>query len=94
MGRNDSGKDRDLEKLAITIHTGDAPGAGTDARVFMTLLSAEGAQEVELKKEHFYQNLFERNQTDFFEVTALPMSKVLMIKLRIIPGCCTPSGTS
>ena len=51
----------------ITVKTSDILGAGTDAKVFVTLFGENGdSGELELKKSEKNMNKFERNQTDVF----------------------------
>ncbi|EDO40690.1 predicted protein, partial [Nematostella vectensis] len=64
----------------VYVHTGDVFGAGTDARVFMTIFGENGqSPEFELNSN---RNDFERDHTDLFEVEVPRLGRLKKIRIR------------
>lgn len=62
-------------KYEVIVITGDVMGAGTNANVFITLYGTNGdTGKRELKQK--FRDLFERKQTDKFEIEALDLGKI------------------
>lgn len=63
-------------KYEVIVITGDVKGAGTNANVFLTLYGTTGdSGKRELKQK--FRDLFERKQTDKFEIEALDLGTEL-----------------
>jgi arachidonate 5-lipoxygenase len=76
------------EVYRVSVKTGNVHGAGTGAKVFLTLITANGSNEFELKKKTTFERLFKRGETDHFELESKPLGKIFMIKLKTVTGCC------
>lgn len=61
--------------------TGDRPGAGTDANVFITIYGKNGdSGNVKLEGAH---NCFERNKTDVFEIESVDLGEIKKIRIGV-----------
>ena len=61
-------------KYEVVVVTGDVRGAGTDANVSLTVYGDHGdTGKRELKQS--FRDLFERNQTDRFQIEALDLGR-------------------
>lgn len=58
----------------IVVHTGDKFGAGTNANVSVILYGENGDTGIRPLTQSF-RDLFERNQTDKFEIVAVDLGK-------------------
>ncbi|XP_013416715.1 lipoxygenase homology domain-containing protein 1 isoform X2 [Lingula anatina] len=67
-------------KYKIIVKTGDEWGAGTNANVFMTLYGTNG-DTGKRQLDQKFRDLFERNQTDEFEIEVLDLGE--LTKMRI-----------
>ena len=61
-------------KYDVTVVTGDMKGAGTDANVLLTIYGTNGDTGKRTITQRF-RDLFERNQTDTFQLEALDLGK-------------------
>ncbi|CAL8318268.1 unnamed protein product [Lota lota] len=67
-------------KYEIIVITADEKGAGTDAKVFITLYGTNGDSGRRQLRQKF-RNLFEREQTDRFILELLDMGDLLRVKM-------------
>ncbi|KAG9471796.1 hypothetical protein GDO78_022716 [Eleutherodactylus coqui] len=72
----------DIEKLVnyeVIVTTGNVRGAGTNANVFMQLFGDQGKTEETILRSR--SNDFERGAVDIFKIEALPVGKILKIRI-------------
>ncbi|XP_048241483.1 lipoxygenase homology domain-containing protein 1-like isoform X2 [Haliotis rufescens] len=75
-------KTRDLApvKYEIIVHTGNVKGSGTNANVSITIFGENGDTGKRPLKQKF-RDLFEKNQTDKFEIEALDLGELKKIRI-------------
>ncbi|XP_076859680.1 lipoxygenase homology domain-containing protein 1 [Brachyhypopomus gauderio] len=67
----------------VSVRTGDMYGAGTDAKVFLTIYGDMGdTGERKLSKSETNKNKFERGAVDKFNIEAVDLGQVFKIKIR------------
>ncbi|KAH9519113.1 Lipoxygenase y domain-containing protein 1 [Bulinus truncatus] len=67
-------------KYEIVVVTGNEKSAGTDANVFITVFGTNGDTGKRALTQKF-KNLFERNQTDKFQIEALDLGELTKVKI-------------
>merc|ERR1712130_450672 len=87
MGRSGSVDGGSLVTYRVSVKTGEVRGSGTSGQVFLTFLTDNGSHELELKNKSAFAKAFQRNQVDYFELQVGQMSKILMVKLRLVKDC-------
>jgi len=70
-----------LTTYKVQVYTGDRPGAGTDANVFITLFGQEGVDSGERQLENDLDN-FERNKVDVFSFQCVDLGNLTKISIR------------
>lgn len=72
----------DEHDYLVKVFTGDEPGAGTDAAVFIVITGKKFTSEpLKLKKSTTHSNKFERNQTDLFTLKMPDIGEIQKIKV-------------
>ncbi|KAJ6662996.1 hypothetical protein lerEdw1_010817, partial [Lerista edwardsae] len=73
----------EMQTYRVTVFTGDVPGAGTDANVFLTIYGDLGdTGERQLSKSQNNSNKFERAQTDVFKINAVDLGTLIKVVIR------------
>ncbi|XP_077976546.1 lipoxygenase homology domain-containing protein 1-like isoform X1 [Styela clava] len=77
-----SGKQAKKIDYEVTVVTGDKRGAGTDAKVFLTVHGSKGSSpRLQLKNDRY--NTFERNKSDVFSLRTVNVGKIRRIRIEI-----------
>ncbi|KAK5871016.1 hypothetical protein PBY51_003919 [Eleginops maclovinus] len=75
-------EDLEVNTYEVCVFTGDTPGAGTDANVFINIYGENGDTGERYLKNSDNINKFERGQEDVFIVTAVELGPLKKLRIR------------